>query len=134
MTPLALTTLLLAVSCSSVGFDDPGRSEGLTIDYTSTELPSLAGEMVESLPAEPQLTYLHNSGKGDDKRVIVYTSSVENCTSEHIDTRGITNEIRTALLSSGNFCFVDDKAGQAQLDEQIRLQTAQVREDMLREL
>lgn len=130
----ALFLLSLAASCSSLRYDDPGRVETLTIDYGSTDLQTLAGEMVESLVAAPQLNYLDNSGKQDDKRVIVYTGSVENRTSEHLDTEGITDKIQTALLKSGKFRFVADRAGQSQIDEQIRFQTGRVREDMLREL
>lgn len=129
-----LFLFLLAASCSSIRYDDPGRVETLTIDYGSTDLQTLAGEMVESLVAAPQLNYLDNSGKTDDKRVIAYTGTVENRTSEHIDTEGITDKIQTALLKSGKFRFVADKSGQAQIDEQIRFQTGRVREDMLREL
>jgi penicillin-binding protein activator len=130
----ALFLLLLIASCSSIRYDDPGRVETLTIDYGSTDLQTLAGEMVESLVASPQLNYLDNSGKTDDKRVIVYTGNVENRTNEHIDTEGITDKIQTALLKSGKFRFVADRAGQAEIDGQIRLQAGRVREDMLREL
>lgn len=129
----ALLSLFLAASCSSIRYDDPGRVETLTIDYGSTDLQTLAGQMVESLVAAPQLNYLDNSGKGDDKRIIVLTGSVENRTSEHIDTEAITDKIQTALLKSGKFRFVADRAGQAQIDEQIRFQDGRVREDMLRE-
>lgn len=131
---LLLPLALLAASCSSIRYDDPGRVETLTIDYGSTDLQTLAGQMVESLVAAPQLNSLDSSGKGDDKRIIVYTGSVENRTSEHIDTEAITDKIQTALLKSGKFRFVADRAGQAQIDEQIRFQTGRVREDMLREL
>jgi hypothetical protein len=137
MTAMKCTGLLLSIlatGCSSIRYDDPGRVETLTIDYGSTDLQTLAGEMVESLVAAPQLNYLDNSGKGDDKRVIVYTGGVENRTSEHIDTSGITDKIQTALLKSGKFRFVADKAGQAEIDEQIRFQAGRVREDMLRQL
>lgn len=134
MKRLALVTMLLTSACSSIRYDDPGRVETLTIDYGSTDLQTLAGQMVESLVAAPQLNYLDNSGKGDDKRVIVYTGSVENRTSEHIDTEGITDKIQTALLKSGKFRFVADKAGQAQIEEEIRFQTGRVREDMLRQM
>ena len=130
----ALVPLLLLSACSSVRYDDPGRVETLTIDYGSTDLQTLAGQMVESLVAAPQLNYLDNSGKGEDKRIIAYTGSVENRTSEHIDTEGITDKIQTALLKSGKFRFVADKAGQAQIEDEIRFQTGRVREDMLRQM
>lgn len=129
---LVLTALTAA--CSSVRYDDPGRVETLTIDYGSTDLQTLSADMVESLISSQGLNYLDNSGKGEDKRIIVYTGSVENRTSEHIDTQGITDKIQTALLKSGKFRFVAEKAGQAEIEEQVRFQqeTGRVREDMLR--
>ncbi len=121
--------------CSSVRYDDPGRAETLTIDYGSTDLQTLAGGMVESLIASPQLNYLENPGKGDDKRIIMYVGSVENRTREHIDTQGITDKMQTQLLKSGKFRFVAEKAGQSEIEEQVRFQqeTGRVREDMMRQ-
>jgi len=126
--------LLLSAGCSSIRYDDPGRQETLNIDYGSTDLQTLSAEMVESLIQSQGLNYLDNSGKGDDKRVIVYFGSVENRTAEHIDTGGITDKIQTALLKSGKFRFVADKAGQKEVEEQVRFQqeTGRVREDMMR--
>jgi len=126
--------LLLSAGCSSIRYDDPGRQETLNIDYGSTDLQTLSAEMVESLIQNQGLNYLDNSGKGDDKRVIVYFGSIENRTAEHIDTGGISDKIQTALLKSGKFRFVADKAGQKEVEEQVRFQqeTGRVREDMMR--
>jgi len=134
MRPLALISIALAVSCSNLRYDDPGRVETLTIDYGSTDLQTLSAEMVESLIQAPQLNYLENPGKGDDKRIIVLTGSVENRTSEHIDTQGITDKMQTALLKSNKFRFVAEKTGQGEIGDQVRFQqeTGRVREDMLR--
>jgi len=131
---LFLIPLSLITACSSVRYDDPGRVETLTIDYGSTDLQTLSAEMVESLISSQSLNYLENSGKGDDKRIIVYTGSVENRTSEHIDTQAITDKVQTALLKSGKFRFVADTTGQAEIGEQVRFQqeTGRVREDMMR--
>lgn len=129
---LVLTALITA--CSSVRYDDPGRAETLTIDYGSTDLQTLSAEMVESLISSQSLNYLDNSGKGDDKRIIVYTGSIENRTSEHIDTQAITDKVQTALLKSGKFRFVAEKAGQAEIGEQVRFQqeSGRVNEEMMR--
>jgi hypothetical protein len=129
-----LLTLLSLSACSSVRYDDPGRPETLNIDYGSTDLQTLSAEMVESLVSSQALNYLDNPGKGDDKRIIVYTGGVENRTSEHIDTQGITDKLQTALLKSGKFRFVAERAGQAEIGEQVRFQqeTGRVREDMMR--
>ncbi len=134
MRRLALLPFALAASCSSLRYDDPGRVETLTIGYGSTDLQTISAEMVESLIQAQQLNYLENPGKDDDKRIIVLTGSVENRTSEHIDTQGITDKMQTALLKSGKFRFVAEKTGQAEIEDQVRFQqeTGRVREEMLR--
>ncbi len=132
MKRMLLIAALVAGGCSSVEYDDPERTETLTIGYGSTDLQTLAGEMVESLVASPALNYLDNPGKGDDKRVLVYVGGVENRTAEHIDTQGISDKIQTQLLKSGKFRFTASDAGQAEIEEQIRFQEGRVREDQMR--
>ena len=129
-----LVSTLCAAACSSIGYEDPGKTETINIDYGSTDLQTLAGGMVEGLVSSPQLNYLENPGKGDDKRVIVYVGDVENRTSEHIDTQAITDKIETQLLKSGKFRFVAADAGQEEIGEQVRFQqsSGRVREDMMR--
>lgn len=131
---LPLLALLPLTACSSIGYDDPGKTETLTIGYGSTDLQTLAAEMVESLVNDQSLNYLDNSGKDEDKRVIVYMGDVENRTSEHIDTQGITDKVQTQLLKSGKFRFVAADAGQAEIGDQVRFQqgSGRVREDMMR--
>jgi uncharacterized protein (TIGR02722 family) len=119
---LTSVALVLVAGCSSVAYDDPDRVETLTIDYGSTDLQELAGAMVDSLITAPALNYLENPGKGDDKRVIVYMGGVDNRTSEHLDTEGITDKIRTHLLKSGKFRFVAGDQGQDEIGEQVRFQ------------
>jgi uncharacterized protein (TIGR02722 family) len=125
----------LVIACSSIRYDDPGRQETINIDYGSTDLQTLSAGMVESLISSPALNYLENPGKADDKRIIVLTGGVENRTSEHIDTQGITDKIQTALLKSGKFRFVAAAAGQEEIGDQVRFQqeSGRVREDMMRE-
>ena len=124
----------VSAACSSVKYDDPAKTETLTIDYGSTDLQTLSGEMTESLLASPSLSYLEASGKGDDKRVIMYFGGIENRTAEHIDTQGISDKIQTQLLKTNKFRFMADDAGQAEIDKQLRFhESGMVREDMLRE-
>lgn len=131
---IVLASTLCSAACSGISYDDPGKTETVNIDYGSTDLQTLAGDMVDSLVAAPQLNYLDNSGKGEDKRIIVYMGDVENRTSEHIDTQGITDKVETQLLKSGKFRFVAADAGQAEIGEQVRFQqeSGRVREDMMR--
>ena len=114
--------VLILSGCSSVRYDDPDKVETLTIDFGSTDLQTLAASMVQSLNASPNLAYLNSPGKGDDKRIIMYMGGVNNRTSEHIDTTGITDSIRVSLLKGGRFRFVTTQQGQNELGDQVRFQ------------
>lgn len=118
--PAFLAALACVAACSSIRYDDPGRVETLTIDYGSTDLQTLSAEMVDSLIASPQLNYIDKPG--DDKRLLVLMGGIENRTSEHIDTQGITDKIQTALLKSGKFLFTAEEAGQDEIGKQVRFQ------------
>jgi uncharacterized protein (TIGR02722 family) len=124
MNKLTLLPLLLALgACSSVGYDDPGKVETLTIDFGSTDLQTLAGGMVDSLIQSPQLNYIvHDYDDKGDKRIVTYMGGVENRTSEHIDTQGITDKIRVKLLNSGKFRFVAGEQGQGEIGYQVGFQ------------
>jgi hypothetical protein len=109
-------------ACSSVRYGDATAEETVNISYGSTDLQRIAAEMVESLNDSPQLAYLAHPGKTDDQRIIVYMGGVRNETSEHIQTDGITDSIRTALLKGGKFRFVASEQGQDELGDQVRFQ------------
>ncbi|MBK8178640.1 MAG: penicillin-binding protein activator LpoB [Planctomycetes bacterium] len=126
---LAALPLFSFVSCSSVGYEDPDKVETLTIDFGSTDLQTMAAAMVTSLTSSPALAYFDNPNKGSDKRVIMYMGAVVNRTSEHIDTEGITDSIRSSLLQGGRFRFVTGQQGQAEVGEQVRFQQGSGRVD-----
>jgi uncharacterized protein (TIGR02722 family) len=126
---LAFASLLLCSACSSVKYDDPAKVETLTIDFGSTDLQQLAADMVQSLNSTPQLAFLDSPAKGSDKRIVMFMGGVNNRTSEHIDTTGITDAIRVALLNGGRFRFVATEQGQNELAEQVRFQQGSGRVD-----
>ncbi|HVS11325.1 MAG TPA: penicillin-binding protein activator LpoB [Planctomycetota bacterium] len=126
---LAACAVLLAGCASSVKYDDPAKVETMTIDWGSTDLQTMAGAMVNSMILSPNLAYLERSGKGDDKRIIVYTGRITNRTSEHIDTEAINDRVRTALVQSGKFRLAPTPQGQDELAEQVRFQQGSGRVD-----
>lgn len=126
---LAIALTVTFASCSSTGYGDPDAVEELTIDFGSTDLQNLAGDMVESLIASPQLNYLQNPAKGEDQRIILYIGGVNNRTSEHIDTEGITDSIKVSLLKSGKFRIVAADQGQDEIGDQVRFQQGSGRVD-----
>ena len=131
---LALAATVSLSACSTMGYKDPSREELVTIDWGSTDLQTVAGDMVISLEDAPGLAYMDNPGKDGDKRIIMFIGDVENRTSEHIDTAGITDKMQTQLFKTQKFRFVAGKQGQGQIDDQVRFQqSGTVREDMMRQ-
>jgi uncharacterized protein (TIGR02722 family) len=124
---LTLALALTAGCASSIRYDDPGKVETINIDFGSTDLQQLAGAMTESMSGAQQLN--HYEKEGDDKRIVVYSAGVENRTSEHIDTGGIVDSIRVALLKSGKFRLAATQQGQDELAEQVRFQQGSGRVD-----
>jgi uncharacterized protein (TIGR02722 family) len=119
----------LASACSSIQYDDPKKVENVNIQFGSTDLQGMADTMVQSLLSSPNLQYIDHSGKGDDKRIVLFIGGVNNKTSEHIDTSGITDAIRVSLLKSGRFRIATSNQGQDELGSQVRFQMESGRVD-----
>jgi uncharacterized protein (TIGR02722 family) len=124
MNKLTVLSLLLAcAACSSVAYDDPDKVETLNIDFGSTDLQTLAGNMVDSLIQSPQLNYIkHDYDDKGDQRIVTVMGGVENRTSEHIDTQSITDKMQVKLLNSGKFRFVAAEQGQSEIEKQVSFQ------------
>jgi uncharacterized protein (TIGR02722 family) len=128
--PFLVVAPLVALSaCSTIKYDDPDKVETLTIDFGSTDLQTMASDMVNSLNSAPGLAYLDNPGKSSDKRIVMLVGGVNNRTSEHIDTQGITDAIRVALQQGGKFRFVAGEQGQGEIGDQVRFQQGSGRVD-----
>jgi len=109
--------LLCSIMCScktDVFYGDPGAVETVTVAYGSTDLQSIAEKMVDSLIRHPAL----------DGRPVLYVHEVKNKTSEHIDTKGITDKIRTAVLRSGRARFTASSDIPQDLIDQLDYQSA----------
>ncbi len=126
---LAVLPLVALSACSTVKYDDPDKVETLTINFGSTDLQTMASEMVTSLNSAPGLAYLESPSKTNDKRIVMYVGAVNNRTTEHIDTQGITDAISTALQQGGKFRFVAGKEAQEEIGDQVRFQQGSGRVD-----
>ena len=108
-----LLIILLCLSCLAcskrVEYGDPTATETLTIDFGSTDLQMIAEKMVQSLLSSPAVQL--------GNRPVVLVSGVRNKTDEHIDTKAITDKIRTTLLNSGEVQFTASEVRQEVLDE-----------------
>ncbi len=115
------TTLLLALAMSAlalagcagpqVRYGDSKAVETVTSDFGSTDLQQMAEAMTRSLLQAKAI-----SASRDAPTITL--ADVKNKTSEYIDTRVITEKIRTQLLKSGQVRFaVSITEMQSQVDE-----------------
>jgi uncharacterized protein (TIGR02722 family) len=107
------TLVVLAVSLGACGtkvqYGDPTAVETLTVDFGSTDLQMIAEKMVQSLLSAPVIQ--------EKDRPVLQVASVKNKTNEHIDTKSVTDKIRTTLLNSNKVRFTAAEARQEVLDE-----------------
>jgi len=102
------------VSSGPVKYGDAKAVETVTNEFGSTDLQTIAETMARSLLQSRPVVQAR-------KTPLVTIAEVKNKTSEYIDTRAITDTIRTQLLKSGAVRFaVDTHAMQNQTDELIR--------------
>ena len=94
---LVSVTLLAACAGQRVSYQDPNKVETVTEDFGSTDLQSIAERMVNSLVRHPVIA--------NGNRPVVQVSTVKNKTTEHIDTKSISDKIRTALIKTGMVRF-----------------------------
>jgi len=100
------------VGSGNVNYGDAKAVEQVTNEFGSTDLQMIAETMARSLA---------QSQAGAKVKPLVTIAEVKNKTSEYIDTRSITDSIRTQVLKSGTMRFATDIAGmQNQTDELIR--------------
>ncbi len=103
-TALMASALLLTGCASKVNYGDATDVETVTIDFGSTDLQMIANQMVDDLLTFPPVVQLTQQ-----RRPVVFVDQVQNRTTEHIDTESVTDSIRTRLIQSGKFRFVDMK-------------------------
>lgn len=113
-----LVGALLVAGCAKekVRYGDAKSVETVTNQFGSSYLQMIAESMTRS--------FLQSDIVANGGRPIVTVQEVKNKTSEYIDTRAITDSIRTELQKSGRVRFaVDAAAMQQQVDELKRQQS-----------
>jgi uncharacterized protein (TIGR02722 family) len=114
---ICIAACLTLAGCGGpvVTYGDPGAVETLTIDFGSTDLQMIAEKMVNSLLVSGVLA--------EGQRPVMYVAEFKNRTDEHIDTKNITDKIRTALLRSGKVRFSAAMETNSELVNQLEYQT-----------
>ncbi len=110
------TGSLLSGCSTEVSYGDAKETETVTVEYGSTDLQSLASKMARSLADSPAVKEASANG-----RPVLFVDSIRNKSSEHIDTEALTDSMRTQLLRSGKFRFVDMSKVQS-VKEQLEYQ------------
>jgi penicillin-binding protein activator len=120
---LAAGVAIASYGCSKqVRYGDAGAVETVTTGFGSTDLQQMAENMARSL--------LQSGVIANSNQPIVTVQEVKNKTSEYIDTRAITDTIRSQLSKSGKVRFAVDEADmQKQISELQRQQSEYYKKD-----
>lgn len=113
---MCLLLTLLAGCASKVQYGDAGSAKPLSVEFGSSDLQQIAETMVDSLLTFPPIVEMTAQ-----RRPVLTVDKVKNKTMQHIDTESITDSIRTRLIRSGKFRFIDrttDAAAIAELKTQ----------------
>ncbi len=113
---MAMSVVLVSGCSTEVTYGDAKETETVTVDYGSTDLQTLSGKMVQSLIDSSATREIGANG-----RPVLFVDSIRNKSSEHIDTEALTDTMRTQLLRSGKYRFVDMTKVQA-VKEQLEYQ------------
>lgn len=116
-TAVAAAAALGIAGCSShVTYGDPEQVETVSPEFGSTDLQMIASKMVQSLLVHPSIA-------SKPKPPVVFVATVKNKTDEHIDTKSITDKIRTTLIQSGKVRFTGMSDIPKELVDQLEYQT-----------
>jgi len=97
---------------STVQYSDPTSIQALSTDFSSTDLQQVVVSMVDSLLVFPPIVQITK-----ERRPVISVSKIKNKTMQHIDTEAITDSIRTKLIRSGKFRFIDRSTDQETIEE-----------------
>jgi penicillin-binding protein activator len=116
----SLGAAALAAGCAKeqTRYGDARAVETLTNQFGSTDLQLMAESMARSM--------LHAPVIASSNLPIVTVQEVRNKTSEYIDTRAITDSIRSELQKGGRVRFAVDAAGMTQQTEELKRQQSEL--------
>ena len=115
---LAMGALTFLGGCAGhqVQYGDAGSAKPISTEFGSSDLQQIADSMVDSLLVFPPVVEITAM-----KRPVISVDKVKNKTMQHIDTESITDSVRTKLIKSGKFRFID-RTTDAQAIEEISTQ------------
>ncbi len=114
---IALISCALLPGCGPKAFtkgeyDDPTRVELLDDKFNEADMQQMAETVVKAMVECPAVSKLTTPP-------VAVVEKVQNRTEEHIDTVSMTDKIRTAMIKSGKFRFVN-KPERGTLEEEYQ--------------
>ncbi|SNB47539.1 penicillin-binding protein activator LpoB [Geobacter sp. DSM 9736] len=117
---VAIVSIAMALAsggcATSVQYGDAGSAKPLSTEFGSSDLQQIAEKMVDSLVAFPPVVEVTSQ-----RRPVITVDKVKNKTMQHIDTESVTDSIRTRLIRTGKFRFIDRTTDAAAVEE-IKIQ------------
>lgn len=108
-----LFVLALTTGCApTVEYGDAGSAKPMSVEFGSNDLQQIGEAMVDSLLTFPPIVEVITQ-----RRPVILVDKVKNKTMQHIDTEAITDSIRTKLIRSGKFRFIDRTTDEAAIAE-----------------
>lgn len=110
--------LAIAGGCSTTyQYGDAGDTPVYSTGFGPGELQQIADAMTQSLLTFPPVVDVTTQ-----RRPVLVVEKVKNKTTQHIDTESVTDSIRTKLIRSGKFRFLDKSTDGQTIDEISRQQ------------
>jgi len=105
--------LLLSVGCAGTGVNrvSTDRERPLTTEFDPDDARQTVETMVDSMMTFPPVLQILA-----EKRPVLDVTSVKNATYQQIDTKSLTDSIRTRLIRSGKFRFKDRSTSDEDID------------------
>ncbi len=98
------TALMMSLlsACATTRTLDPDTEKHYDASYDFSDKKQIVDTLTQSLLSSPNVPT-------ETKKPIIVVYGIDNETSEHINTGGITDDIRLALIKSGEYRFVNRK-------------------------
>ena len=109
---IGLFTLSGCATAPVIRYGDAQSLQTVSTDFSSSDLQQIASSMVDSLLVFPPIAEVISQ-----RRPVITVDSIKNKTMQHIDTESVTDSIRTKLIQSGKFRFIDRTTDEAAINE-----------------
>lgn len=100
-------------------YADPDKVEIISDRWNETDARKTAEAMIKEMLEKPWLGNYQKANQG--KLPMVVVDEIENRTDEHIDTKALTEHVRSELINSGKVRFLN-KAARQKLDDELKYQ------------